>query len=926
MDATGLLEREHELTALEALIETTSNGEGRLLLIEGPAGIGKSRLLAGLRRMAERPLRVLTARASELEREFPFAVVRQLFEAHVTQEDATLFEGAAAGARRVFGAVDPEAGTEGSFALLHGLYWLSLNAAAERPLLLTVDDLQWCDAPSLRFLAYLSRRLDGAPVSVAATLRSGERGADPALIAELADDPAAEHLRPGPLSVESVRELVRERLGHEADAAFCEACHETTGGNPLLLGQLLAALAADDVSPAAASADIVRDVGPRAVSSGVLTRLARLGVDAIEVARGVAVLGEEATGPAIAALTGLDEARVAEAMGRLGRADILRLDPPGFVHPLVREAVYHELPPGERELLHARAAEALREMGGEPDVVASQLLRTAARGETWVADLLHQAGRGAMHRGASESAAAYLRRALAEPPRDERRPELLFELGAAELAVDGRAAATHLGEAYRALDDPVARGVAAGLLARALIFTGAVDDAMRVARTAAAEVPPELVDLRRALEAFDLVAVYFGGADPEELAWVHEYRSGIDGGGPGARMVEAAVALDWAYRAGPAEECVRLALRAVGDGTLMAADPGLTLIAPIIVLALADRDEALETSQAQLEHARRRGSLFDMSGAHLWHGFVLTRRGDLSAAEAVLRTAIDEVRQWGFGEHATVYTSAFLADVLLERGDVDGARAVHDRAADPGNESHGARYLLNGAMELLVAEGRAEEAVELADEFARRFAYYELPAYSRWRSCKAQALDRLGRTDEAVALVREELALAERWGAPGPLGTTLRILGTLRRDDGLDDLRAAIEVLDGTAARLELAKALAAYGAALRRGGRPTDAREPLRRALELAAACSADGLAEHARTELHATGARPRRDAMSGPESLTPSERRVVDLAAEGASNRDIAQTLFVAPKTVEVHLTHAYRKLGIGSRHELAGALSGS
>jgi DNA-binding NarL/FixJ family response regulator len=360
----------------------------------------------------------------------------------------------------------------------------------------------------------------------------------------------------------------------------------------------------------------------------------------------------------------------------------------------------------------------------------------------------------------------------------------------------------------------------------------------------------------------------------------------------------------------------------------MPADPGLLiLIAPILVLALADREEALETMEAALEYAHRRGSLFEMSTLHLWHGFVLTRRGDLAEAEALLRTAIDELNQWGHAENAKLYTSTFLAAVLLERGDLAGARTVHDLAGDLGNDdSQGARYFLNGEMELRVAEGRAEETIALADDFAERFAHYQLPAYSRWRSCKAQALDRLGRTEEAIALVQEELALAERWGAPGAVGTTLRILGTLRRAEGLDDLRAAIDVLDGSPARLESAKALAAYGAALRRGGQPRQAREPLRRALELAVACSADGLAEHVRAELHASGARPRRDALSGPESLTPSERRVVELAVEGTTNRDIAQTLFVTPKTVEVHLTNAYRKLGVGSRRELAGALSSS
>jgi predicted ATPase len=169
--ALGLLERDGELAALDALVADAADGRGRLVLIEGPAGIGKSGLLAGLRDRTPGPLRVLAARASELEREFAFGIVRQLFEADVTTRPDVALAGAAAPAAAVF-AAEPGDGEGASFATLHGLYWLALNLAAEQPLLLAVDDLHWCDRPSLRFLAYLARRLDGAPVLLATTLRS----------------------------------------------------------------------------------------------------------------------------------------------------------------------------------------------------------------------------------------------------------------------------------------------------------------------------------------------------------------------------------------------------------------------------------------------------------------------------------------------------------------------------------------------------------------------------------------------------------------------------------------------------------------------------------------------------------------------------------------------------------------------------------
>ena len=236
---------------------------------------------------------VLNARAGELERDFPFGVVRQLFEAVVADPDA--LAGAAATARVVFASPDEGAPTgDASFAALHGLYWLALNLAAERPLLLEVDDLQWCDRPSLRFLAYLVRRLEGQPVLVTASVRTGDPPTDAALLAEIANDPATAHVRPGPLSEDAVGQLVAKRLGAEPDRLFREACHRTTGGNPLLVRQLLNALETESVKPDAAHADVVRAIGSRAVSSSVLLRLARLPGEAAAVASAVAILGEGA--------------------------------------------------------------------------------------------------------------------------------------------------------------------------------------------------------------------------------------------------------------------------------------------------------------------------------------------------------------------------------------------------------------------------------------------------------------------------------------------------------------------------------------------------------------------------------------------------------------------------------------------------------
>jgi DNA-binding CsgD family transcriptional regulator len=870
---------------------------------------------------------VLAAHGSDLEREFPFGVVRQLFEPLLVAaaERERLLVDAAAAAGPVFESVHPEAagGGDVSFAALHGLYWLTVNVAGERPLLLAVDDLQWCDRPSLRFLAYLARRLEGSDVVLTAGLRTGERGTDPVLIGELADAPGTLRLRPGALSEAGVAALIHCRLGAAPEPPFTEACLTATGGNPLLLGQLLASLEADGVAPVAAQVDAVRKVGPGAVSRTVLRRLHGLPAEAAAVAQAVAVLGDGARLALVAALAVLDEDAAARLAAELARVDILRQEPPlGFVHPLVRDAVYHDLPAPERELRHARAAALLRDARAPAEQVAAQLLHTPSRAERWAAELLWEAGRAAMRAGAADSAVAYLRRALDELPADADRAKLLLELGTAEACTKGPAAAEHLALAYEKLSDPETRAAAAGLLGRALIFTGSPDEAASVARRAAKELPDELDDLRKALEALEFMTVFFGASGPERLSRLRAYRRPPEGG-PGSHMLTAMAAWEAVCTDGTAAEAAELALAALEGGHLRSADPALIPFAAVVALVVTDRPEAVEVFRQALEDAHRLGSLLSASSIYLWHGFSHLLRGDLVAAEESLRAADDAFVMWGHDSYATANSRSFMAEVLRERGHVAEASRWLEEAGTVRGSTHAAGAWLTARAALLIATDRAEEASAVADELAAHCAAMPDPARLWWRSLKAGALDRLGRREEAVALALDELEVTRAFGAPSSLGRTLRVLGTLERDDGLDRLREAVDVLEGSTARLEHAKALAALGTALRRGRKPTEAREPLRRALELADRCDAKPLAEQARTELHAAGGRPRRSALTGAESLTASERRVAELAAEGRTNKEIAQALFVTLKTVELHLSHAYRKLGIRSRHGLSAAL---
>ncbi|HZO04773.1 MAG TPA: AAA family ATPase [Solirubrobacterales bacterium] len=924
-----LLDREPEIQELDARVEAALAGEGSLAVIEGPAGIGKSRLLAEARRRAGRSMRVLSARGGELEGEFPFGVVRQLFDPELTDPERReqLLAGAAAPAAAIFGAPEPgdEGGQGASFASLHGAFWLVMELAEERPLLLCVDDLHWCDRPSLMFLAYLARRIESQPVLLLTGLREAEPGTDPALLAELTQDPSATRVRPGPLSEAAIGALLGERLGAEPAPAFVAACREATGGNALLLSQLVTALRGEGVQPDAEHVARVTEIGPRAVSRTVLLRLARLPEEAKAVAQAVAVLGDGAALPAVIELAGVDEAAAAAATRELSRAEILRPEPPlGFVHPLVRDAVYHELSPGERELEHARAAALLRDGGAPVDQVAAQLLHTSPRGEAWAAELMWEAGRAAMHAGAAESAAAYLRRALAELPGDGERGRLLFELGAAEALTSGAPAQEHLTLAYEELEDPTARAIAAGMLGRTLLFMGAPEEAAATARRAADELPPELEDVRLSLEALESITVFFGAEQRDRLTRLREFRR-APSGGPGAHGVVSIAAWEALCTDGTAEECTALALAALEGGELRAADPALLPFGAIVSLVVADRPEVVDVWKEFLDDAHRRGSLLSTSSVLLWHGYSHLRRGDLAAAEDSMRSADEMFTLWGHDEYARINSRSLMAEVMCEQGRTEEAERLLELVGEVAPGTHATSNWLTARFALLAATGRAEEALAVADELAAQCAAVPDPSRLWWRSLKAEALDRLERTDEGIELAREQLEVARAFGAPRWTGRALRVLGTLERDDGIEALRESVAVLEGSTARLEQAKALAALGSGLRRARQPSEAREPLRQALEQAGICGATALSEQVRTELHATGSRPRNDALSGVGSLTPSERRVADLAAAGNTNREIAQQLYVTPKTVEVHLSNTYRKLGIRSRRELERALAG-
>jgi DNA-binding CsgD family transcriptional regulator len=932
-----LLERERELATVDDLIHAAADG-GRLLVIEGPPGIGKTSLILEARGRADAAgMHVQSARGSELESSFAYGVVRQLFEPVVVQlsdaEREELLSGAAAAATPLVDPAHVAVAPDGdvSLARLHGLFWLTANMAARQPLLLAVDDLHWCDTATLRWLNYLLRRVEGLPVLLVLGLRTAEPGEDAALMGELVSDPLAAVIRPGPLGAEATERLVRSTLADVVDEDFAVVCHEQTGGNPLLLRELLNGVVAEGLAPTSANVPGLRALAARAGSRAVLLRLAQLPAEATTLAQAVAILGDDGDPRHVALLAGLDDVAASEAAVALARADIVRAQPPlAFVHPLVRTAVYESMAPSEREAKHARAAHLLLVSGAEPERVAAQLLLVPPAGDSEVVGLLREAARHAASRGASEGVVSYLRRALAEPPPDQERVDLLIELGSAESLVSGPSAVEHLREAHDLLRDPIRRARVAAQLGRQLFYLQRPEESTALLTAALDELAGADAELERQLEA-GLIStrIFHAPIHGDDVMRLERIRDLEGAETPGEKMLLALLAFYDARRCVPAAGPVALARRALEGGTLIYEEDGGggAFVRACTVLALADLDDALPQYDAALADAHVRGSISGFAGAKLFRAQTYLMRGDLAESVADSRDAHEAGRGWGL---ALLDVFNYIpAEALIEQGKIDEARAVIDHALrnEPFLESAPVVILHHMHARLRMLQGDLQGGVDETIDAGRRIEAVggRNPALIAWRSQAALALLQLGDQDKARELASEELELARTWGAPRALGAALRAVGLVEGDsDGIALLEQAVDVLDGSPAKLEHAKARTELGAALRRVNRRNDAREHLRRAVELARICGAVPLAARAETELYATGARPRRIAVSGVDSLTPSERRVADMAADGPTNREIAQALFVTPKTVEVHLSSVYRKLGISSRSQLAAALA--
>jgi len=928
---SALLERDAEQARIVAAVRRAAAGDPAVVIVEGAAGLGKTALVQSVRAQLGATPVVLAARPADHEAAFAYGVVRQLLGDGLAGLDdgarARLIQGSGAGALAALADdASPAPPFDGSFGIVDGLYWLVAELAAQAPLALVVDDAHWADAPSLRFLGHLLRRVEGLPVAVVLTLRPDEPGTPAALIDPLRMDPRAEVIRLRPLSAEAVGRLVG-RNG-TVDAALARAWHEASAGNPLYVRELVRAVEQDHVRVDGATAERIAAARPATVARYVGRRVTALGPAGEGLAEAMAVLGDGAGLSVAADVAGLDLAQARTLALALRRMEVLaQEDPVRFVHPVVRAALRSELAPDAREALLQRAVDTLTAAGAPAEEIAVHLLELPAGGGRSVT-ALRQAAEDAVARGAPDVAATYLRRALAEPPPAAARAATLHELGAIESMLEREESWDHLREAIALEPDVTTRAGWTLELAVGLAFHGAVPEALAAVEAALdAEGLPTAV--REQLGA-NLCAFAWGSSEPnprsQEL--LRRYAVAPPADPDSARLVLAARA---ARMDRPAAEAAALSEAVLaGDGLQTGAWLGSLLAMGTLVYT--DRFAAAGAALDQaLDLARATGSQRAIGTVHAMLADLAHATGDLERCETHARLHLGPLRERQ--ATARAYTSSILIRALVDRGALDEADAVLEDLGGlpPASNSHIHYFLRVARGRLRCARGRFHDgAVDLAA--ARRcLAVFTDTTWSPigfdGADAEPLALERLGRGDEARALVAAALPRARSDGPPRNLASTLRVAGVLERGpDGVALLEEAIAVLDGTGAQLELARTLVDLGTVRLRSGRRADGRAALNRGHDLAHDCGAAPLVARAREELAAAGARPRRERLAtGREALTPSELRFARMAADGRTNREIAQELYVAQKTVEMHLGRTYRKLGIAGRRELPGALDG-
>jgi len=924
---TDLVERDSEMAEIESSVR-----RGGVMVVEAGAGVGKTSLLDAACEIARRHGHlVLRARGSDLERDFAFGIARQLFERRCVdasaEERVALLAGPARTVATLFQRDDSRGlGEDKGFAVLHGLYWLTVNLAERTPLLLAIDDAHWADEASLRWLAYLAPRLDGPSVALVAALRPEEAASRSRPLVAVRS--AAKVIRPSLLSPQAVAVILRAGSVAMNDDV-CALAHRATGGNPFYLREFLRAVQrAADPCELRVLEDLVRVGAVDGVASQIRGRLQTLDPTALRLAQVLAILGEDSELRHAATMAGISMNQAIPVAAELVRVEVLGEDrPPRFLHPIVRHAVAHTMTGAEQDAAHRAAARALHADRAPPGLVAAHLKPLRSAADVWVVERLRAAARAALEDGAPATAADLLDRALTEPPTSTIRVELLRETARAEQLAGREGACCRLEEALAITADKAERARLAAELAEAHAALFHWAEAVGILEDAIPKAPPAI---RTQLEG-QLVAVGLQDARTASRAsrvMARLARRRLSGAPATALTVARGMVAILAGK--PADEAARPLLAALSGATEEGRSWDMRA-ALLWSLLAAERFSAVEAALVPLRaEADRFGSSRGLFAVYSSAALLQWKLGDLARADAAAHVAL-RVAQEGDFARGLVFAATVLAEIAVAGGQLEEAEALLDLLPHGDLPAGVGTVLIPAARgRLRLAQGRPREAL---GEFESCIALWRprlwgIPmrdaGYVHARAGAAHALLALGDAHRARKLAQAELADARRFRGRCALGISLRAAGVTKGGvEGLAMLEESAAVLEKSPAMLERAASLVEWGAALRRSGQRSQAREVLSRGLDAAARCGAQPLAARAREELHIAGARPRRDWTVGVEALTPGELRIVRLARDGCTNREIAQELYLSIKTVEGHLARAYDKLGIADREDLRRVL---
>ncbi|MCM3821706.1 AAA family ATPase [Streptomyces albidoflavus] len=937
--APPLVGRAHQLDVLARHADAARAGRPRLVLLDGPAGIGKTALLRAA--LAEDgPLAGMTTlygscRAVDVAT--GYSGVRALFGGlGLTGRKGRTSPLLAGGARRALPALaaDPgelDADPGSTFSVLQGLYWLAANLMADGPLVLVLDDVHWCDERSLRWLDFLLRRADGLPLLVVAAHRTGTGLTAPDALADLVAHHLPASLGLGPLDTAEVAELTAHSFPEQDPLpSFVGRLLSVTGGSPLEIVRLLRDLRSAGLGPDDTGTARLAQAGGKVVAASVRGVLEHQPDWVRQVARAVAVLGDEDR-TYLAALGRVSVVHVEEAVEILRDAGLIHPGHLELSHDLVRAAVLDAVGASGVAVLRRRAARLLSDVGRSPEEIATQLLLVPGTPDDWAVSVLRDAAAQAEQRGACEAAARYLERVREAEPKD---PDVLSRLGKALAETDPARSVTLLHEAHSLTTDVRARAATAVQLGLTCLAVQQSPDGARALTEALdaldAELGPEPEPADRELRTLTESALLIVGSDEKAtLPDILRRTEGLTpqpGDTPAQRQQLAMLSVLSAAEGGGAEETVGRARRALRA-------PGVplgvwSLLPTSLALSLADENEAAEeVLETVLRGSGDTAAVWTYVLALSTRSLFRLENGAVPDAMADAQTALEILGQERWGDTATMPHTAY-ASVLTERGDPGRALEALDAIKRPHLDRFVWEYhwYLMARGRALAADGDLDGALEVFGSCGASMAEAGLtnPVLAPWWLETACLLGEAGRGEEAGRAAAHGTRLAERWGTRRALGYAALARGAAARGTARTGaLREAVALLADSPARSGHARGLLLLGRALVEDGAVREGREHLREAVGLARRCGCVALARRARDELIAAGGRMREVTASPLDMLTGTERTVAGLVASGAGNREVAESLFVTVRTVELHLTSVYRKLGVARRADLTEAL---